>query len=79
MGSINKERNRMFTTTRLISYSQPPEGELYVGSDVQISLRIVPVCPIQRTNNRTKRQKNSYDIYVNTNIGHHWRWIHSLA
>ena len=27
-----------------------------------------------RTNNRTKRQKNSYDIYVNTNIGHHWRF-----
>ena len=34
MGSINKG-DRMLTTARLISYSQPPEGELYVGSDVQ--------------------------------------------
>jgi len=25
----------MLTTARLISYSQPPEGELYVGNDVQ--------------------------------------------
>jgi thymidylate synthase (FAD) len=31
----NKEINKMLTTARLISYSQPPEGELYVGSDVQ--------------------------------------------
>ena len=38
-------------------------------------MRIAPVSPIQRTNNRTKRQKNSYDIYANTHIGHHWRWM----
>jgi thymidylate synthase (FAD) len=31
----NKEINKMLTTARLISYSQPPEGELYVGKDVQ--------------------------------------------
>ena len=31
----NKEVNTMLTTARLISYSQPPEGELYVGNDVQ--------------------------------------------
>ena len=31
----NKEVNKMLTTARLISYSQPPEGELYVGKDVQ--------------------------------------------
>jgi thymidylate synthase (FAD) len=31
----NKEINKMLTTARLISYSQPPEGELYVGNDVQ--------------------------------------------
>ena len=27
--------NMLTTTARLISYSQPPEGELYVGNDVQ--------------------------------------------
>jgi thymidylate synthase (FAD) len=31
----NKEIDKMLTTARLISYSQPPEGELYVGKDVQ--------------------------------------------
>ena len=31
----NKEVKTMLTTARLISYSQPPEGELYVGNDVQ--------------------------------------------
>ena len=34
MGTLNKG-DRMLTTARLISYSQPPEGELYVGNDVQ--------------------------------------------
>jgi len=32
---MNKEVKQMITTARLISYSQPPEGELYVGDDVQ--------------------------------------------
>jgi hypothetical protein len=31
----NKEVNKMLTSARLISYSQPPEGELYVGKDVK--------------------------------------------
>ena len=31
----SKEVKQMTTTARLISYSQPPEGELYVGNDVQ--------------------------------------------
>ena len=35
MVTENKEINKMLTTARLISYSQPPEGELYVGNDVQ--------------------------------------------
>jgi thymidylate synthase (FAD) len=35
MMKMNKEVKQMITTARLISYSQPPEGELYVGDDVQ--------------------------------------------
>ena len=31
-------------------------------------MRIAPVCPIHRTNNRTKRQKTQDDIYANTHI-----------
>ena len=65
----------MLTTARLISYSQPPEGELYVGSRCTGSHCVLRPClQSSGTNNRTKRQKNSYDIYANTHIGHHWRW-----
>ena len=35
MVTENKEINKMLTTAKLISYSQAPEGESYVGSDVQ--------------------------------------------
>ena len=35
MNNDYKEVNIMLTKARLISYSQPPEGELYVGKDVQ--------------------------------------------
>ena len=35
MVTENKDINKMLTKARLISYSQPPEGELYVGNDVQ--------------------------------------------
>ena len=35
MNNETKEVNIMLTKARLISYSQPPEGELYVGNDVQ--------------------------------------------
>ena len=35
MNNETKEVKIMLTKARLISYSQPPEGELYVGNDVQ--------------------------------------------
>ena len=31
----HKETEQMLTQARLISYSQPPEGDLYVGEDIQ--------------------------------------------
>ena len=35
MVTENKETTKMLTKARLISYSQPPKGDLYVGEDVQ--------------------------------------------
>mgnify|MGYP000660460984 CR=1 FL=1 len=64
MNNETKEVKIMLTKARLISYSQPPEGELYVGNDVQ---ELISYCarvsnPANQANTRTTPKLLDYLI-----------------
>ena len=62
MVTENKDINKMTTKARLISYSQPPKEELYVGEDVQ---ELIAYCarvsnPANQDNHKTSEKLIRY-------------------
>ena len=69
MNNENKEVNTMLTTARLISYSQPPEGELYVGNDVQ---ELISYCA--RVSNPANQQSHKTSEKLIRYLCKHQHW-----